>query len=256
MFEQMLLPAGHTHQGRNTVLVFLAQMLVVAFVVVMIPLIFTAQLPRIELATELIAPPLPAPPPPPPPPAAAYKAPKTPATARMIVPRRFVPPELIAPKTIPQLPVMVASAPPALSSSPGGVLGGVTGGIPGGSLGGTLGGQIGSIAPPVPIAPPAKTASAPATIRVGGKVQAARLTHEVQPVYPAIARQARVSGTVRLSATIAPNGTVEDLHVVSGNPLLVDAAVNAVKQWTYKPTYLNGKAVQVLTDVDVKFMLG
>ncbi len=256
MFEQMLLPTGHTHQGRNTVLVFLVQALVVSFVVVMIPLIFTAQLPKIELATELTAPPLPTSPALPPPPAAAYRAPKTPATAKLIVPRRFVPPELVAPKTIPQLPAMDASAPPALTTSPGGVLGGVTGGIPGGPLGGTLGGQIGSIAPPAPIAPPAKAASAPASIRVGGQVQAARLTHEVQPVYPAIARQARISGTVRLSAMIAPNGTVEDLHVVSGNPLLVDAAVNAVKQWIYKPTYLNGKAVQVLTDVDVRFTLG
>lgn len=259
MFEQVLLPSGRTHQSRNTLLVFVAQLLVVAFVVVGLPLIFVAKLPQVPLVTELIAPPLPAPPPPPPPPAAAYKAPKTPPAtkARVIVPRRFVAPRLIAPRTIPQLPAMAAIAPPPLAGIAGGVTGGVAGGIPGGVPGGTLGGEIGSIAPPAaPPKPPAKPATATATIRVGGKVQEARLLHEVVPAYPAIAKEAHVSGVVRLSATIAPNGTVEDLHVVSGNPLLVDAAMTAVKQWTYKPTYLNGKPVQVLTDVDVKFNLG
>lgn len=256
MFEQMLLPTGGTHQGRTTVLAFILQALAIAFVIFIVPAIFVAQLPQIQLATELIAPPLPAPPPPPPPPAAAYKAPKTPATAK-IVPRVFVPPRtVVAPSKIPPLP-MVAEAPPSLPDAGvvGGVPGGVAGGVLGGTIGGSLGGSIG--APPAPLArlapPQPQTAS---TIRVGGEVQAARLLHEVRPLYPAIARQARVSGVVHLSATIAPNGTVEDLHVLSGNPLLVDAAVSAVKQWTYKPTYLNGKPVQVLTDVDVKFTLG
>lgn len=87
-------------------------------------------------------------------------------------------------------------------------------------------------------------------------MEAARLTHEVVPVYPIIAKRARVQGMVRLSASIAPNGTVKDLHVLSGNPLLVVAAQKAVKQWTYQPTYLNGKPVKVLTEIDVHFMLG
>jgi protein TonB len=90
---------------------------------------------------------------------------------------------------------------------------------------------------------------------VGGEVQAALLKHEVVPVYPLIAKSARIQGTVRLSASIAPNGTVKDLRVLSGNPLLVDAAQNAVKQWTYQPTYLNGKPVEVLTEIDVQFTL-
>lgn len=87
-------------------------------------------------------------------------------------------------------------------------------------------------------------------------MQAARLKHEVMPVYPIIAKSARVEGTVRLSASIAPNGTVQDLQVLSGSPLLTEAAQNAVKQWVYQPTYLNGKPVEVLTEIDVHFALG
>jgi protein TonB len=258
MFEQMLLPTGGTHQTRNATLALVGQAVLVAFGIFILPAIFVAQLPRLEFATELIAPPLP--PPPPPPPAAATRAPsRLPDTAKL-VPRTFVLPQVVAPVTIPQQAAMDADAPPALTDD--GVAGGVVGGIPGGVLGeiagGSLGGAIG--APPAPKAeappPPVQAATTPAQIKVGGDVQAARLTHEVAPAYPPIARLARVSGTVELSATIAANGSVKDVQVMSGNPLLVDAAVNAVKQWTYKPTYLNGKPVEVLTEVDVRFTLG
>jgi protein TonB len=77
----------------------------------------------------------------------------------------------------------------------------------------------------------------------------------VVPDYPLLAKQAHVEGDILLSATIAADGTVKDLHVVSGNPLLIRAAVNAVKQWTYRPTYLNGQAVEVLTEITVRFRL-
>jgi protein TonB len=255
MFEQMLLPTGGTHQTRNAFIAFAGQAVLAAFAILVIPAIFVAQLPRLQLATELIAPPLP--PPPPPPPAAATRAPSHPAVTR-IVPRMFVPPEIVAPTPVPEQAPMIAEAAPALDNSGAiGVAGGIPGGIADGVLGGSLGGVIG--APPAPkVQAPAPVAAAhtPSQVRVGGDVQAARLMHEVRPAYPPIARQARVAGTVALSATIAPDGTVQDLHVLSGNPLLVDAAVNAVKQWTYRPTYLNGKPVQVLTEVDVRFTLG
>lgn len=255
MFEQMLLPTGGTHQARSTALAVILQALVVAFVVFVIPVMFVAQLPKLELATELIAPPLPAPPPPPAPPAEAMR---THAAARP-VPRTFVLPKTATPAPIPQQVPLIAEAPPSLSgltAPTAGIQGGIPGGVLGGILGGSLGGVIGAPpAPPAPPAQPAPVAKAPAQIRVGGEVQAARLTHEVTPVYPQIARQARVSGVVQLAAIIAPNGTVKNLHVISGNPLLVDAAVSAVKQWTYRPTYLNGKPVEVATDVDVKFTL-
>ena len=75
------------------------------------------------------------------------------------------------------------------------------------------------------------------------------------PAYPVIAKSARVQGTVRLDAVIGADGHIEDLKLVSGNPLLVEAAMKAVKQWTYRPTYLNGKPVRVATQIDVHFQL-
>jgi protein TonB len=138
------------------------------------------------------------------------------------------------------------------------VPGGVLGGIPGGSLGG-----LANAFPPPP--PPAAKVTkpveagpahaAPASLSVGGDVQAALLIHQVTPAYPAIAKDARIQGTVRLSAIIAPDGTVKDLKVISGSPLLTDSAVNAVKKWVYRPTYLNGVPVEVITEIIVKFNL-
>jgi protein TonB len=92
-------------------------------------------------------------------------------------------------------------------------------------------------------------------ITVGGNVEQARLVHEVLPAYPSMAKDSRVQGTVRLDALIAPDGTVEHLTATSGHPLLVPAAINAVRQWIYRPTLLNGKPVEVETDIDVVFKL-
>ena len=79
--------------------------------------------------------------------------------------------------------------------------------------------------------------------------------NKVQPLYPALAKQARIQGTVRLQAVIAKNGSVEELQVISGHPLLVQAALDAVKQWRYRPTLLNGEPVEVVTTIDVVFTL-
>jgi protein TonB len=128
--------------------------------------------------------------------------------------------------------------------------GGVPGGVAGGSAGGVLGGVIGGagIAPP----PPKVT---PKRVTVGGNVQAARLVNRVQPLYPPLARQTRISGTVKLHAIIGKNGAVEQLQVVSGHPLLVQSALDAVRQWRYQPTLLNGDPVEVDTEIDVIFSL-
>jgi len=75
------------------------------------------------------------------------------------------------------------------------------------------------------------------------------------PVYPPLARQARISGTVRLEAVIALSGVVQSLRVASGHPLLARAALDAVRQWVYQPTLLNGEPVEVLTQIDVNFKL-
>jgi TonB family protein len=96
---------------------------------------------------------------------------------------------------------------------------------------------------------------APARIRVGGNVQAMNLINKVAPVYPPLAKQARVQGTVRFTAYIGKDGHVENLEVVSGHPLLIVSALEAVKQWVYKPTLLNGEPVDVVTQIDVNFTL-
>jgi TonB family protein len=91
--------------------------------------------------------------------------------------------------------------------------------------------------------------------RIGGKVMAANLIHKVAPEYPSLARQARIQGTVRFAAMIGKDGSIESLNLISGHPLLVDAAKTAVQQWQYKPTLLNGEPVRVATTVDVNFAL-
>jgi TonB family protein len=103
-------------------------------------------------------------------------------------------------------------------------------------------------------APP--TPATPTRIRVGGNVQVANLIKKVDPVYPPLAMQARISGQVRFAVIIGKDGTIQNVQLVSGHPLLVAAATDAVKQYAYKPTLLNGNPVEVITQVDVDFVLG
>jgi len=113
------------------------------------------------------------------------------------------------------------------------------------------------VVPPPP--PPVDTAAAvkptPERIIVGGKVQEALLVHKVTPVYPPLARINRVSGTVRFTAIVGRDGTIQGLTLLEGNPLLVPAATSAVRQWRYRPTYLNGDPIEVVTVIDVRFVL-
>jgi protein TonB len=95
----------------------------------------------------------------------------------------------------------------------------------------------------------------PGQIRVGAQVQAANLITQVRPVYPPLAKEARVQGTVTFGVTIAKDGTIANLNLISGPPLLIQAAQQAVQQWLYKPTLLNGQPVEVVTTIDVNFTL-
>jgi TonB family protein len=97
--------------------------------------------------------------------------------------------------------------------------------------------------------------SAPQRIRVGGNVQAENIVTKVTPLYPPEAKQARVQGTVRFNATIDKEGHVANLELISGHPLLVPSAVDAVKQWIYRPTLLNGNPVEVMTQIDINYTL-
>ena len=110
-----------------------------------------------------------------------------------------------------------------------------------------------------PVAPPSNrsnSSSLTTRIRLGGQVQAAKLISEPQAIYPALARQARIQGTVVLHAIIGKEGHVNELHVISGHPLLIQAALDAVKQWRYQPTVLNDQPVEVDTTISVIFVLG
>jgi protein TonB len=244
MFEELLESSPtrkKTNQGWTVIVSAVIQIFVLA-ILVLIPLIYTEALPRAMLSTLLVAPP---PPPPPPPPPAA-----TPVVRVRPVARLMQAGVLRAPTVIPKNVSMIKEEelPPDISAV--GVTGGVPGGVPGGQAGGVLGGILGGLggAPPPP-------KEAPKRIRVGGNVQQARLINRPQPVYPPLARQARIQGTVRLQAIIAKDGTISQLEVVSGHPLLVQAALDGVRQWRYQPTLLNGDPVEVSTTIDVVFTL-
>jgi TonB family protein len=92
-------------------------------------------------------------------------------------------------------------------------------------------------------------------MKVGGEAAAANLINQVDPVYPPLARQTRISGTVKLCAVIGKDGAVRQLDVISGHPLLVQSALDAVRKWKYQPTQLDGEAVEVDTTIDVIFAL-
>ncbi len=212
-------------------------------ILILIPLIYTEALPKAMLTTLLVAPP---PPPPPPPPPAA-----TPVKVVKPMARLMQAGKLMAPRAIPKEVAMIKEQeiPPEVSS--GAAIGGVPGGVPGGQAGGVLGGILGGVGSNLP--PPPK--EGPKRIRVGGQVQTAKLVNKVQPIYPPLAKQARIQGTVRLQAVIAKDGSVVELQVLQGHPLLVQAALDAVRQWRYQPTLLNGEPVEVVTTIDVVFTL-
>jgi len=104
-------------------------------------------------------------------------------------------------------------------------------------------------------APEVRKPDAPKSVRISS-MDPSKLIHQVKPVYPELASRARVTGTVKLQAVIAADGTIQKLQVISGHPLLIAAAVTAVQQWRYSPTMLGGQPVEVITQVDVNFVLG
>jgi TonB family protein len=106
----------------------------------------------------------------------------------------------------------------------------------------------------IPPAPQGKEPAAKKQIRIGS-LQAANLIKSVAPIYPPLAMSQHMQGTVRFSATIGKDGTVQNLQLISGNPALVKAATDAVKQWLYRPALLNGDPIEVITQIDVKFAL-
>ena len=239
MFDDLLESTNEkkkTNKGWGFVLSGVVQAAILG-ILILIPLIYTEALPKAMLSTLLIAPPPPPPPPPPPQPVKTIVKP----VARLIQSGK-----LMQPRAIPKEVAVFKEAelPPDVVNNQN--QGGVFGGIPGQGL------MVGS----APAAPPPPKATTPARIKQGGNVTAASLINQTRPVYPPLARQARIQGNVVLHAIIDKDGKVAQLEVISGHPLLVQAALDAVKQWRYKPTLLNGDPVEVDTTITVTFTMG
>jgi protein TonB len=226
--------------------------------VLIVPLLLPQSISERELLVTLVSPL--GPPPPPPPPSIEMPVAVMPQVAKPQV-RPVTPEALVMPTTIPKEIAKLVEEPIA---PPTGVIGGVPGGIPGGMIGGVLGGILAANAnsvalpalapPPPPPPPPPPKVTAPAEpVRVGGNVREPRPIKMVPPIYPTLASKARVSGIVILEATLTAQGTVEEIHVISGHPLLVEAAITCVKQWQYEPTMLNGVPVSVILTAKVRF---
>ena len=243
MFEDSLIESGNklkTKRGGTTTIAFLFQIGLIG-VLVLIPLLFTEALPKALQATLLVAPP--PPPPPPPPPAAA------PVHVVKQVQTDIINGQLRTPTKIPDKVQMIKEdeAPPPMMAT--GVVGGVPGGVPGGQMGGVLGSIISSTSAPVP-----KVAT-PQRVRVSQGVTSGLLLRRVNPTYPPLARTARIQGKVLLQAQISKSGDIQNLQVISGHPMLIQSALDAVKQWKYRPYLLNGEAVEVDTTIEVNFTL-
>ena len=240
MFSHSLLELSEIERRRRkgaALFSFILQALIVG-VLVLLPLWFLDTLPAQQLVTFLVAPP---PPPPPPPPAPPVKA------VQMV--SQIVNGQLLSPSKIPKVVKMIKeeeAPPPAM-----GVAGGVVGGVPGGQPGGVIGSLISAANHSGNTAPRAE--EIPKRLVVSQGVSLGMLLNKTEPVYPIIARKARVQGTVTLRAIISAQGTIESLQVVDGHPMLVGAALNAVKQWRYKPYMLSGQPVEVETIVFVNF---
>jgi protein TonB len=250
LFSESLLEMSTTRPGRRT-FDFIASLFVHSLLVaalLLIPLYFTEAIDLKQFTqTFLVAPP---PPPPPPPPAA-------PAIVKVAsAPRRVFTAggKLLAPTAIPAKVAMIKEEelPPDVGGV--GVVGGVPGGVPGGQVGGVIGGIISGAQRtyiPTPAAPAPK-----APIRVGGRIKPPRAISTPEPIYPPLAKQAKIQGNVVIDAVIDVDGNVVEMQVISGHPLLIPSAMEALRHWKYEPTYLNEQPVPVRLIVTIKFQMG
>ena len=239
MFADSFCDSGwpnRSHRGWTTLLSFGLQALAIACLL-LLPLLYTQGLPRLAALAPLLAPaPLPAVP------AAQHPNPASAAQSNMTGIR------LISPPQIPQsINMLTETAPPPPMVDPGAI--GVSHGTGDPGARGTVPGSILGSDQILPPPPPPAAHPRPSTMMEGN------LVLRVQPDYPAPARQLRVQGRVVLRAVISREGTIENLQVVSGHPMLVRAAVDAVRQWRYRPYVLNGEPVDVETEVTVNFVL-
>jgi periplasmic protein TonB len=218
-------------------------------VLLMLPLYFTSGLDIQKFNLTFLATPMtPAAPPPPP---LGSPVQLRPAHAAPV--HAFDPGKLTAPSFIPRTIAKPLNEGNGLDDAGGGVPGGVPGGIPGGVVGGVLGGVLGGTlkgAPP-PAGPIVEGPRKP--VRVGGEVKQPKLIFGPDPVYPFLAIQSRISGVVVIEAIIDEHGNVTAERALSGQPLLIPSALEAVSKRKYEPTVLDGEATPIDLRVEVSF---
>ena len=237
LFHDSLIVSGANSRPRNPWAavgsVTLLSLLLLALVV--IPLFHTDTLPKRETLTMLYVPPA----------AAASNVTSLPVPTST---SRNTPTNM-------RIPSAVHTTHEAPASPPVDTAGGLVGGVPGGVVGGIPGGVLSEVLRSTGSAPVLATTPAPKRIRVPARMAEANLVYDVAPKYPPEAGRARIEGTVVLLAVIGKDGTVEDVRVERGLPVLAQAAIEAVKQWRYRPYLLNGEPVEVDSQVTINFTL-
>lgn len=237
MFTDFVDDSLNFHRGWTTVVSFALEFLAVG-ALLLLPQIYPQALPRLQLlGRDIIAPP----PPPGPPPAQPRPHPAGPTSTNMSGEQIVTPAQI--PDSIANL--HEAELPPPADPMGHWVMAGT-------GRGGDVFGSVGLPVAPPPMPSPLPTVSRPLHV---SHMMEGNLIYRVQPEYPALARQARVQGTVILHALISRDGKIENLQLVSGHPLLVQAATAAVRQWRYRPYFLNDQPVEVETQITVNFTL-
>ncbi len=243
MFEQTLLTHPASARKTGALAASLMAQSAILGVLVVGPLLYTQALPMVPVFLGVLtAPPLPAPPPPVP---IARTSALSNAGARSM--RIFIAPTRV-PTGSPRMSEPTIISDPSVENVfiPGPGIEGATNSIPTALLAAPIVEVAKVTPPPVAEAKPVKVSSG---------VLAAKILKRVVPAYPVIAKVSHVSGTVRLLATLSKDGRIENLRVIDGPPLLRNAALEAVRQWIYSPTILNGVPVEVEAPIEVNFTL-
>jgi protein TonB len=243
MFEYAL-ASEQRNRSKWTMLVSLTGQCFVFGVALLIPLIYTQGLPAVQWG-RISLPPAPSPP-----------APERPVERHVVRTAQTTQKVFTAPSLVPaKILILVEPViPMPFNSGETGVAGGIGNETEPAKM------RIDLLAvpvtmPPAPSDKPKPAERAPEPIHVSGGVQAAKVLRRVVPIYPELAKRARISGAVHLIGVIGKDGTIQDLRVVDGHPLLVSAAIEAVRKWLYKPTLLSGEPVEVIAPIEVNFNL-
>jgi protein TonB len=234
MFEQTsFLESKDSRKSYSIVLSLLLQIAIIG-ALCLIPFIFTQVLPMMQLKNVLAAPPKPP---------SVLKVRPSITHIATFAPRPLRLADLlirVKPASVPAIQAAEPTPPTIGAADSNGV---------------AFGASEGVLPELIPAPPPVITRAMSKTITLGGRVAAANLIHMVQPQYPQPARSSRIQGIVEFTATISKEGTIENLNLVRGHPLLINAAKEAVLQWRYRPTLLNGEPVEVITNIVVNFTL-